>query len=55
MAELPLHEWYKRFLRDRRGLYFDMQGSGRWEVLHFRNESDESGPYVAVAARFSQE
>jgi hypothetical protein len=23
--------------------YFDMEGSGHWAVLHFRNESDESG------------
>ena len=32
-------------------IVFDMQGSGPWEVLHFRSESNESGPYVAVALR----
>jgi len=32
-------------------IVFDMQGSGPWEVLHFRIESKESGPYVAVALR----
>src|SRR5215468_5787039 len=32
-------------------IVFDMQGSGPWEVLHFRIESNESGPYVAVALR----
>jgi len=32
--------------------YFHMEGSGRWSVLHFRTESDETGPYVAVALRY---
>lgn len=52
-------EWFKWYLklptqaRDaKHGYYFDMVGSGRWEVLHFRNESDETGPYVAMALRF---
>jgi hypothetical protein len=34
--------------------YFDMEGSGHWAVLHFRNESDDIGPYVAVALRYSE-
>jgi hypothetical protein len=34
--------------------YFDMEGSGHWAVLHFRTESDESGPYVAVALRYKE-
>jgi hypothetical protein len=33
--------------------WFEMEGSGRWEVLHFRAESDEGGPYVAVALRYA--
>ena len=34
--------------------HFEMEGSGVWVVLHFRNESDEAGPYVAVALRYSE-
>jgi hypothetical protein len=44
--------WYQWFLKNHRFLYFDMGGSGWWEVLHFRIESDETGPYVAVALRY---
>jgi len=29
-----------------------MEGSGYWEVVNFRNESDETGPYVAVALKY---
>jgi len=31
---------------------FEMDGSGLWRVLHFRNETDETGPYVAVALQY---
>lgn len=47
------YEWYKWYSRMKRGVYFDMRGTGRWEVIHFRNESDETGPYVAVALKYS--
>lgn len=44
--------WYSYFSRTRKWLAFRMEGSSiPWEVLHFRNESDESGLYVAVALR----
>jgi hypothetical protein len=33
-------------------LYFDMEGSGPWQVQHLRDESDDSGPYIAVALKF---
>jgi len=33
-------------------LHFDMEGSGVWQVENLRDESDESGPYVAVALKF---
>jgi hypothetical protein len=50
--------WYKRLspaMREHaKGYYFDMEGSGHWAVLHFRNESDESGPYLAIALRYVQ-
>jgi hypothetical protein len=45
-----------QFLFDRRARELPtrpFKGSGRWAVLHFRNESDETGPYVAVALRYS--
>lgn len=41
--------WYEVSEKAPQFIVFDMQGSGPWEVLHFRIESDESGPYVAVA------
>src|SRR5262245_29721657 len=41
-------EWYKWFNKNR-VLYFEMPGPENWKVLHFRQESDETGPYVAVA------
>lgn len=44
--------WYVYFSRTQKQVFFDMEGSGLWEVRHFRNESDENGPYVAVALRF---
>jgi hypothetical protein len=44
--------WYKGYeFMKRQHFVFDMQGSGPWEVLHFRSESDETGPYVAVALK----
>ena len=33
-------------------LHFAMDGSGTWHVKHLRDESDESGPYIAVALKF---
>jgi len=33
---------------------FEMAGSGVWKVLHLRIESDEMGPYVAIALRYSE-
>ena len=47
------HGWYNWFSKTKKSLYFYMDGSGAWQVIHFRNESDESGPYVAVALQFS--
>jgi hypothetical protein len=43
--------WYEVFEKAPQFIVFDMQGSGPWEVLHFRVESGESGPYVALALR----
>jgi hypothetical protein len=48
-AEKPWHKW---FMKTHRFLYFDMEGSGWWQVLHFRIESDDAGQYVAAALRY---
>ena len=57
-GEVEWFSWYKKFppgvRNNAKMYYFDMEGSGRWAVLHFRNESDESGTYVAVALRYSE-
>ncbi|MGH9432137.1 MAG: hypothetical protein ACRD3T_11395 [Terriglobia bacterium] len=49
------YEWYRSFRTRRRKVSFEMDGSGIWEVQNFRIESDETGPYVAVALRYSTE
>jgi len=41
-------------LRNRLPATFEMAGSGKWKVLHLRIESDETGPYVAIALRHSE-
>ena len=58
-AVLEQSEWYKFYLnlgpeaRNATVLFhFEMEGSGRWKVLHFRAESDNTGPYVAVALQY---
>jgi hypothetical protein len=33
-------------------LFFAMEGSGIWRVQNIRDESDDSGPYIAVALKF---
>jgi hypothetical protein len=43
------YSWYQDF--PRLGLIFITEGSSPWGVLYFRQESDESGPYVAVGLR----
>jgi hypothetical protein len=47
--------WYQFFEKNQKHVVFDMDGSGPWEVLYFRNESDETGTYVAVALRYMAE
>jgi hypothetical protein len=49
--QLRFSHWYEWFGKIPQHFVFDMQDSGPWEVLHFRGESDETGPYVAVALR----
>jgi hypothetical protein len=46
-------DWFQSFERFRGRYVFDMAGSGPWEVLHFRTETDETGPYIAVALRYA--
>ena len=49
--EIRQTAWYEVSEKAPQFIVFDMQGSGPWEVLHFRIESDESGRYVALAVR----
>lgn len=52
LSEIRQSDWYAAFdEKFKQHFVFIMQGSGAWEVLHFRAESDESGPYVAIALR----
>ncbi len=57
VADIDWFKWAKRLgptgLNNPNIFHFDMEGSGRWSVLHFRNESDETGPYVAVALKYA--
>ena len=48
---LSFYPWYTRFSKGQ-PIWFEMDGSRRWEVSHLRIESDESGPYVAVALKY---
>lgn len=56
-SSLDWFKWYQKLdahTRQIPGLFsFEMEGSGTWNVLHFRNESDQTGPYVAVALRYA--
>jgi len=56
VTNLEWFKWYKKLpppVREAAKIYyFDMEGSGHWAVLHFRNESDEAGPYLAIALRY---
>lgn len=47
-----LYDWSKDYQKGER-LFFEMEGSGVWEVQNFREESDDSGPYVAVGLKFA--
>jgi len=49
-----IYQSYQRlpFLMLSKLLHFNMEGSGVWQVQHLREESDDTGPYVAVAMRF---
>ncbi|SRR6266566_357702 len=51
IAQIREMPWYRVFEDAPQMLVFDMQGSGAWEVLHFRTESDEFGGYFAIALR----
>jgi hypothetical protein len=45
--------WHQNSERFQQHFVFDMAGSGVWDVVHFRAEADETGPYVTVALRYS--
>jgi hypothetical protein len=45
--------WRQRFPKGS-STKFEMAGSGAWKVLHLRIESDQTGPYVAIALRYPE-
>jgi hypothetical protein len=51
---LSNYDWYNWFQKNRM-LYFVMPGPENWKVLHLRQESDETGPYVAIAVQHHPE
>ena len=51
-STLADYDWYKHFGKQGWQVNFDMEPAGRWNVLNFRTESDERGPYVAAALRY---
>jgi len=46
-------EWYRDFGKKDWAVQFEMIPSGRWNVLNFRIESDERGPYLAAALKYA--
>lgn len=50
------YPWYTRVPKHMRekasSFYFEVEGSGPWAVLFIRGESDDAGPYVAVALKY---
>ena len=55
LTKATSYDWYKWASEEHQPLYFAMEGSGRWKVVNFRNESDDSGPYIAVALKYKRE
>ena len=53
-TEALQYPWFSWVSTAQRALYFEMEASGFWKVLHFRTESDESGPYLAVALQYCE-
>ena len=52
------YDWLRKYETSRRAkggaadvLYFETREGDFWEVLYLRQESDESGPYLAAALR----
>jgi hypothetical protein len=55
--EQEWYAWYTRISKSMRekgsGFYFEMEGAvDSWKVLYIRGESDDAGPYVAIALRY---
>jgi hypothetical protein len=47
--------WYLVFKQYPKFTIFEMQSSGAWEILYFRQESDSNGSYMAVALKYLPE
>ena len=53
MRSVQDSRWYPTFQKSPKQVVFDMNGSGIWEVLYLRNESDEGVIYAAVGLRYA--
>src|SRR5208282_897932 len=52
-AALTNLDWYRMKVPTRM-VFFAMEGSGTWHVQNLRDESDDSGPYIAVGLKFGE-
>jgi hypothetical protein len=57
LFNFPWYTYYQKFSTSgsrltSKLLHFGMEGSGFWQVENLRDESDDSGPYVAAALKF---
>jgi hypothetical protein len=48
---IHLFHWHEIFTRNPALVVFDLEGSGPWQVLFVRRESDEQGIYTAIALK----
>ena len=53
-SSVSQHKWFQQYEKFKFSpmattlLHFAMEGSGVWKVKFLRDESDESGPYIAI-------
>lgn len=59
LEEQDWYRWYRSIPKaaltknlGRELFSFNVEGSGPWAVLYIRTESDDAGPYVAIALKY---
>ena len=50
-SHVHLFPWHEIFEHHPSLVVFDLEGSGPWQVLYVRRESDEQGIYTAIALK----